>query len=201
MEIRNTFINSLINKDVDERLVKNGQLIDAENITTTTDSNSSGSIISNVQGNKKMTSIGVIDGETIGSVSHPYKEKVYNFVSGTDYDYIFEWDKKTNSTTIVLQSTSITGVLKFDKTKPINFINVIIGIDDSELLAWTDNNEPRIVNIEIAKSYNIDGFSAREIAVMKPAPLSRPTIESVISIDQSQANFIKEEFLSFLKIK
>ena len=114
MKIRNTFVNSTINKDVDERLVKNGQLIDGENISTTATTDSSGGIITNVLGNKKMTNLGIVGGITIGSVSHISKNAVYFFVKGTNFDYVAEWDKDTNVTDVILQSTATTGVLKFN---------------------------------------------------------------------------------------
>ncbi len=198
MKIRNSFVNSTINKDVDERLVKNGQLIDGENISTTATTDSSGGIITNVLGNKKMTNLGIVGGVTIGSVSHISKNAVYFFVKGTNFDYVIEWDKDTNATVIILQSTATTGVLKFNLNNKIDFANIIIGTDDSDLLAWTDNLNPlRIVNIAIAKTYAIDGFTSQEISVMKPAPTEKPIITPTVSIDQSEANFLEDKYLSF----
>ncbi len=198
MKIRNTFVNSTINKDVDERLVKNGQLIDGENISTTATTDSSGGIITNVLGNKKMTNLGIVGGVTIGSVSHISKNAVYFFVKGTNFDYVVEWDKDTNVTDVILQSTATTGVLNFNLNNKIEFANIIIGTDDADLLSWTDNlNPPRIVNIAIAKTYATDGFTSQEISVMKPAPIEKPLITPTVSIDQSEANFIEDKYLSF----
>ena len=148
MKIKNSFVNSVVNKDIDERLVPNGQLIDAENISSTGASETSGAIITNVFGNKRMTNLGIVGGVTIGSVAHISKNAIYYFVKGTNYDYVIEWDKDTNLSDIILQSTATTGVLNFNINYKIEFANVIIGTDNSSLLAWTDNlNPPRIVYI------------------------------------------------------
>ena len=193
MKIRNSFVNSVINKDIDERLVPNGQLIDAENITSTTTSESSGAIITNVFGNKRMTNLGIVGGVTIGSVAHISKNAIYYFVKGTLFDYVIEWDKDTNLSDIILQSTATTGVLNFNLNNKIEFANIIIGTNDSDLLAWTDNlNPPRIVNVAIAKTYVTDGFTSQEISLMKPAPIEKPLVTPTVSINQSEANFLKE---------
>jgi hypothetical protein len=198
MKIKNSFINAIINKDLDERLVPNGQLIDGENINTGITSSLNGGIISNVLGNKKMTNLGIVNGITIGSIAHPSKNTAYFFVKGSLFDYVIEWNKTANTIIIILQSTATTGILNFNVNYKINFANIIIGSDNQELLSWTDNLNPlRLVNIAIAKTYSIDGFSDREISLMKPSPVSRPSITPTVSVNQADANFMKDKFLSF----
>ena len=51
-EIKNNFIQGKMNKDLDDRLLPNGQYRDAQNITITKSDDSDVGVLQNVKGNK-----------------------------------------------------------------------------------------------------------------------------------------------------
>jgi hypothetical protein len=56
-EIKNTFSQGKMNKDLDERLIPNGQYRDAVNIQVTTSEGSDIGTVQNILGNKKLSDI------------------------------------------------------------------------------------------------------------------------------------------------
>ena len=56
-EIKNTFIEGKMNKDLDERLIPNGQYRDAENIKVSTSDDSSVGVVQNILGNKSVEDV------------------------------------------------------------------------------------------------------------------------------------------------
>ena len=56
-EIKNTFSQGKMNKDLDERLIPNGQYRDAMNIQVTTSEGSDIGTVQNILGNKKLSGI------------------------------------------------------------------------------------------------------------------------------------------------
>jgi hypothetical protein len=200
MKIQNTFSLGTVNKDGDERVVPIGALVDSENFSVNTSNGSDQGVGKSIPGNLLKSAYGIIGGKTIGAGSNPSKNKVYNFVSGSEFDYIIEYDTETETSVVVLQST-IGGVLNFDPNKRIPSQNVNIYIDadgNGDLLSWSgDNNPPRIVNIERAKLWGIDGFTDEEISVMKRSPIFAPTISLTTSVDGVANNFMRDKFLCF----
>jgi hypothetical protein len=68
-EIKNNFIRGKMNKDLDDRLLPNGEYRDAQNITISKSENSDVGTVQNVKGNSKLygTSLGLdATYETIG---------------------------------------------------------------------------------------------------------------------------------------
>jgi hypothetical protein len=198
MKIQNTFGLGVIQKDLDERVVPTGALVDAENFSVNTSNGSDQGVGKSVPGNLVKSDYGITSGKTIGAGSNPSKNKVYNLVSGSEFDYVIEYDTETEASVIVLQST-IGGVLNFDPLKRILNVNIYIDADgNGDLLAWSgDDNPPRIVNIERAKTWAIDGFTDEEISVMKRSPIFAPTISLTTSVDGVANNFMRDKFLCF----
>lgn len=60
-EIKNTFVQGKMNKDLDDRLLPNGQYRDAENITVSKSESSNVGVVQNVKGNTYAYSGGTID--------------------------------------------------------------------------------------------------------------------------------------------
>lgn len=198
MKIQNTFSLGVIQKDFDERVVPTGALVDSENFSVNTSNGSDQGVGKSIPGNLLKSTYGIVGGKTIGAGANPSKNKVYNFISGSQFDYIIEYDTETEVSAIVLQST-IGGVLNFDPNKRIINTNIYIDADgNGDLLAWSgDGNPPRIVNIERAKLWGIDGFTDEEISVMKRSPIFAPTISLTTSIDGTSNNFMRDKFLCF----
>ena len=154
-EIKNTFLQGKMNKDLDERLLPNGQYRNAINIEVSTSESSDVGTVKNILGNHRIENIIDTDKFTcVGSVANEKTNKLYWFVSSYDVDAIVEYDVVNDVTNPVLVDTkggTINAVLKFTG----NIITGINIIDD--LLFWTDNNgEPKKINIEDCKNGTVD---------------------------------------------
>ena len=110
-EIKNTFIEGKMNKDLDERLVPKGQYIDAMNVEVTTSEDSDVGTVQNIYGNVSVTGNYLVPGGAvcIGSVVNEATDSLYwltatdkaTFLPGPDQliqnaNIVFEYNK-TNS--------------------------------------------------------------------------------------------------------
>jgi len=111
-KLQNRFTTGTIQKDLDTRLTPNGTMIDAENFLVTTSEGSSSGVGKPALGNIKISDFNIVGAKTIGKAVDSTNEKVYNFICGDAADYIIETDLNTNTSVIVLQS-STNGVLNF----------------------------------------------------------------------------------------
>lgn len=194
MKIQNIFSKGIVNKDLDSRFVDSNELIDAENYFVNTVEGSNNGVGKNAMGNVLKTAYNILGGETIGVGINTSNSKVYNFIKGTNYDYIIEYDSITSDSIIVLQS-STGSRLNFISGQRITNVDVIIN-DEGNFLAFSgDENPPRLFNIETAKTWGVNGFSEDEISVMKPAPIFAPEITLTTSIDGVDNNFIEDKFI------
>ena len=88
-EIKNTFLKSKMNKDLDARIVPNGEYRDAINVSVSTSEGSDVGALENIRGNFDLTNFGLTDLnlEIIGSVVDSAKNRIYffitNFVDGS----------------------------------------------------------------------------------------------------------------------
>ncbi len=180
-EIKNTFLSSKMNKDLDDRLVPNGEYIDALNIQVGRSETNDVGALQPILGNSKE----LISLETnttlvcIGTFMDNQNNCIYQFL--TNY-------KDPNPAVITLPSTSRTMKITeynldlgtYTTLVSGSFLNfaynkecLILGVNIIEgLLYWTDNrNQPRKINIKTAKS--IPGYYTREehISVAKYAPV------------------------------
>jgi hypothetical protein len=185
---KNVFIKGKMNKDLDERIVPNGEYRDALNVQISTSDGSDIGVMQNVLGNQARSAIGISGGQCIGSVADTENNKIYWFIAGTNVDAIAEYEEATGAINPVLVSVKATdNVLNFSKTKLITGVNVIDGL----LLFTDDNSEPKKINIEDCKNgspnftthtvftkydsttYN---FSEEDITVIKSFPKYAPNI-------------------------
>ena len=195
MKIQNNFLKATVNKDLDERLTPNGQLVDSQNFMVKSEDDSGAGVGKNVLGNTQKTDLGIVGGETIGSVADGSRDRVFYFVKGDEFDYVMVWYLSGESK-ILLQSTSSTGVLNFSKEYRISHSDVFESDEDSYLLAWTDGlNPPRVINID--REYEIDGFTEEEISVIKAPPRVDLQATPIQSTNNQESNFIEDKFVSF----
>ena len=98
-----------MNKDVDERLVPNGEYTDALNIRVTNTDDSDSGTVQNEKGNTKLTRINVSGNpRCIGSVSDEANEQIYWFVvNDSGHSFIFEYDAVNDVASTVLSDTRI----------------------------------------------------------------------------------------------
>ena len=165
-QIKNTFLKSKMNKDLDARLLPNGEYRDAQNVSISKSEGADVGALENIKGNElslklldASQSLGLKNPEIIGrfvdinrdrifvfvtSFSDGSLDKLSNFSVGSNINsYIIMLDySNTPSSSVLVQGN----FLNLSKTHPIFGINVI-----EDLLFWTDNrNQPRKINIDKA---------------------------------------------------
>jgi hypothetical protein len=198
MKIQNIFIKGIVDKDNDERIVANGTIVDAENCTSLTTEGSNFGVLKNIPGNVKKTSYNIPGGKTVGKGVNPSKNKVYNFIKGNQHDYIIEHDVKTNTSEIVLQSTTGTRLNLREGERVLNVDIVPSGEGNGEIMIFSgDSNPPRALNIERAKTWGVDGFTAEEIMLIKAPPKFPPLVTETTSSENTQSNNLQDKFISF----
>jgi hypothetical protein len=200
-ELKRLFTSGKMNKDLDERLVPNGQYRDAQNIQVSTSESSDVGAIESIVGNaikNKRTSdpdtywsanFGLTNPTCVGVLRDTENNKIYWWISADDGDGILEYSESTGLTLPVLVDTG--SILNFSKNFLITGCNVFEG-----MLAWTDDlNEPRVINIETFKAGSTSNttslsttttvygrsFLASDITVIKKKPNTAPTFTAASS--------------------
>ena len=201
-KVTNTFIKSKLNKDLDARLVPNGEYRDAVNVQVSRSEGDSVGSLENVLGNIEIKDFGNSDLTCIGYFADEASGMVYVFL--TDYtdaspntqrsysttaeNYIYSYNTINNTSVLLVQGS----FLNFSKTNPIFGINLL-----EEFLFWTDNrNQPRKININRANPNGIatpdyytneDQVSAAKYNPYKPIELYREASSTVIETTMEDA--------------
>jgi len=159
-EIKNSFLRSKMNKDLDDRLVPNGEYRDAQNISVGKSEDDDIGALETVLGNTEkvftITPALPDDIQIIGYTTDEYKDIIYVFATSyIDSDpitvptlapstarcIIYSWSPLTPNTAKVIADGIF---LNFSTTNPIQASLI------EDLLFFTDNrNQPRKVNIGI----------------------------------------------------
>ena len=158
-EVKNAFIKSKMNKDLDDRLLPNGEYRDALNVQVSKSEASDVGALENVLGNNfnPKTDFGAIvsatDIKCIGFFVDEFRNDVYSFFTNyTDIsssnaiayspdakNFIFKHNLSTLDTRVLVRGA----FLNFSTTSPIIGVNLL-----EELLFFTDNrNQPRKINV------------------------------------------------------
>ena len=173
-EVKNAFIKSKMNKDLDDRLIPSGEYRDAQNVQISRSEGSDVGALENVLGNKEIlfssaqssfsTLVGAPNIKCIGQFVDENNTTVYSF--WTDYfdaqaaggkiiystsakNYIMAYNIQSSQFVVLVEGA----FLNFSQTNPIIGVNIIEG-----LLFWTDNrNQPRKIN---TSGENIPQFSS-----------------------------------------
>ena len=174
-EIKNTFLQSKMNKDLDSRLVPNGQYRNAQNININKSEGPDVGAIENVFGNFKITDFNLSDAkaEVIGSYFDNINERIYAFVTNyTDASIdrlqnncatypVYDVSTKQGVCCALLYydfSTGNTKVLVFGSWLNLSLTHLIESVTLIEnQLFWTDNrNQPRKINVDSAINNSYD---------------------------------------------
>ena len=154
-EVKNAFIKSKMNKDLDSRLLPSGEYRNALNAQVSKSEGSDVGALENVLGNELLTNFGlsVSNLSSIGYYSDEVNSIIYVFLTDNNTSsyvptgagsnhYVISYDASINTSTVL-----VTGAfLNFSKLNPIFGVNLI-----EDLLFWTDNrNQPRKINITSA---------------------------------------------------
>ena len=172
-KVVNTFVKGKLNKDLDARLVPNGEYRDARNIQVSKSEGPDVGELENVLGNKITSLTWGGDVRCIGWITDEAKSFVYLFLTdntGEPYDSsainrIVQYNVN-NDTSVDLIFTGTSNFLNFSQLYPIFGVNII-----DNLLFWTDNrNQPRKINIERAVADSRYYQTEDQISVAKYSP-------------------------------
>jgi hypothetical protein len=170
-EVKNAFIKSKMNKDLDSRLLPSGEYRDGQNIQVSKSEGEDVGALENALGNVLATnfnqqasiflgvSISEVNLKSIGMYTDVSSSNVFVFL--TDYDdvtynstgnltynphaknFIFVYNTITKTNPVVLVQGAF---LNFSQSSPLHGINLL-----ENLLFWTDNrNQPRKINWDTA---------------------------------------------------
>ena len=225
-EIKNNFIQGKMNKDLDDRLLPNGQYRDAQNIIITKSDDSDVGVLQNVKGNKLPypDSVNIIaqhpKAEVIGVYVDNQKDRVFYFVtdrsSGVLSDLIGTPGSNGNplATSDTFHAIYYWGQSSENVTPKIivkgNFLNfskdyLITGVSMiDDLLFFTDNlNQPRRINVQTAidnpSFYNDEQkISVAKFAPFYPIRLLDSSNASTMSADSDiDSDFLRNQFVRF----
>ena len=208
-EIKKTFLRGRMNKDLDERLMPDGEYRDALNIQVSSTEDSDTGTAQNIRGNKLLKDLSTLFGtnaKCVGKIADEENNTFYWFVKSATNQGIIEYNTTTNTTKpLVIDSTG--AILNF----PDNEITGIVIIDRN--LAWTDNNsEPKIIDIDDFVTYstyttlsysattqiNSTPITEADITVIKKKPIAAPTVAiTKHTSDPSDKSLFEDKFVRF----
>jgi len=162
----NTFIKSKLNKDLDARLLPNGEYRDAYNVQVSKSEGPNVGSLENVLGNKEEINFDTATGiganwYCIGYVTNESDSSAYLFLTDYTDDTPSNYTYSTSANNAIIKYTAsgtsslgttnllVSGAfLNFSRTHPIYGVNLL-----ENLLYWTDNrNQPRVINWDTAIS-------------------------------------------------
>jgi len=195
--------------DEDERLLKEGAMTDALNVTISEDGDGSEGVVKNVKGTIAATAfnsgfnLAVGDAVTvIGQVSDPQRGFLYFFVAddvGSSEDAIYQYSVSSNEYKAVIKSS----FLGFNKTSFIkaDILNLSTnsGSDVETLIYFTDNqNPPRKINVDRALLGDYSGLNSSKfkdaISSIKAANNKFPLVTLETDYNILQNNLSEDTF-------
>jgi hypothetical protein len=215
------FTAGKMNKTFDERVVPNGEYIDAMNIRMGSTENSEFGVIENTKGNISLTTLKFqntllsVDARCIGAYEDGSIETIYWFVHDPSFplgntgkiDLVVSFNTNTFSLTYhvitIDNGGGVDTTLNFDPQYLITGVNKI-----EDLLFFTDNyNAPRSINV--TRNYAIpsgaplidagsttgQALLEESLLVIKKPPSEAPTVELINTAGEQ--NFLEERFISF----
>ena len=169
-EIKNTFTQGKMNKDLDERIIPNGQYRDALNVQVSTSDDSDIGAVQNILGNTLFNENSVsgdtevVGGgwECVGSIADEKKNTLYYFITRDGGRCaILEYAENGDITPVFVDTTTDNSVLGFEVGSIITGINII-----GDLLFWTDGKgEPKKINIERSKQGSNFGPTSSSLGI------------------------------------
>ena len=194
-EVKNAFLKSKMNKDLDSRLVPNGEYRDAVNVQINKSEGEDVGALENVQGNVQLfdfaNALGVSNVFCIGHVVDNLNNIVYLFFTTNQtsaYDSsatnaIYSYNNNTSTATLLVGNTVNGKFLNFSTQSPITGINLV-----ENLLFFTDNrNQPRKINVDEASNSPTYYTTEDQISVAKYNPYQ--SIEVFRASEQANAVF------------
>ena len=210
--LKRHFISGKMNKSVDERLVPNGEYIDALNVRLgSTEASEIGSV-ENSKGNTQVTTleyngtalsnsakcIGVLDDSANETLYWLVHDPSFSATTPKKLDLIVSIDLKTDA--LVYHVISVRNGTTTDTTLNFNPTYLVTGIDlvEDQLFFTDDFNPPRVINVK--RNYanpvaNVDQFTAEELLVIKKPPVEAPTF--TLDLTPGDEDYLEERFICF----
>ena len=189
-QVKNNFLGSKMNKDLDYRLVPAGEYVEAENIQITKSEGSNVGVVQNVKGNSLAYNAAAFGGsyECIGSFFDDKQNRVFLFVTDNTNHKIALLNIGDAAPVIIVAGS----FLNFNKSYLITGINLV-----EDFLFWTDDrNEPRRISISKAILDNSFYNNNIKVNVAKYSPYLAPSV--LMSHDNSiSSRYIEDKFVRF----
>lgn len=203
-QVKNSFLKSKMNKDLDDRLIPNGEYRDAVNITVNQSDGEDVGTAQTILGNTEVINYNTVTGQsglkTIGILNEDSTNTIFAFVTNNSasnynkqaYNAIISWQTDLNNTTakIIVEGNW----LNFSTLNPMTGINLL-----EDLLFFTDNrNQPRKVNISKQEGYytSEDQISVAKyypyqtIELFQPSAISGAAVVTTTTTAASTTNII-----------
>ena len=210
------FTGGKMNKELDERLVPQGEYIDALNIRVGSTESDDMGVAENSTGNISLTNIEVQNTSLstsalcIGAFEDGAEETLYWFV----HDSAFPASANTSKLDLILSFNTNTQILTYhvismddgggvNTTLNFNPQYLITGVNkiDNFLFFTDDYSPPRKINV--LKDYgnpdaitDVDGFNADEVLVIKKPPTTSPTVTTRRN-PSITSEFLEERYICF----
>ena len=216
--ITRNFVAGKMNKVVDERLVPDGEYIDASNIRLGSTEESEIGSVENARGNQQLCTLTYIDtlntplstsARCLGAYEDSASNTIYWFVHDSAFlegaslkklDLIISYNTITQS--LMYHVISVSTNLATDTTLNFNPMYLITGVNFVDnMLFWTDDyNPPRKINVLRDYTYpttpgNVDQITAEEFLVIKKPPTESPIVTTYNTTGQE--NFMEGRFICF----
>lgn len=194
------FVRGIMDKDSDERLLPEGVMRHAENITVMHSEGSDVGSVQNFLSNSQLTNINFgVNPVGNGGFEDKKNLKLYWLVKSDTGSYLVEYDIKNKVSSIIIGDTRIGTERVFNLSKDF-FCTAIDKIynenEEDDLMLITDDNMPPLCfNISRMKSLGINNFDKEDILMIKKPPRFAP-VGSFINTGSSE-NFLEENFISF----
>jgi len=210
------FLAGRMNKVFDQRVIPNGEYIDAMNVRMGSTENSEIGAIENSKGNSALTLLTYTDGTPlstdalcIGAIADSANETIYWFVHDSNFP-----DSPTGKLDMIVSLNVLTNILTYhiistddgdgvNTTLNFNPQYLITGVDMIEnLIFFTDDyNAPRFFNVKpLTNRYPnpisyIDQFTAEALLVVKKPPIASPAVQPIVT--GGQQNYMDTRFICF----
>jgi len=195
--------------DEDERLLKEGAMTDALNVTISEDGDGSEGVLKSVKGTDAAvvelgSELGLGDVTVIGQVSDPHRGYIYFFVAdnaGSTEHAIYQLDAETNRYKIVFKNPWLDfQASSFVKSDVLNG-DFQQNNTTQTILYFTDNiHDPRKINVERAINGDYDSLESLELDlclnVVKAPIIEAPTFFFTSDPSIERNNF-KKDFFQF----
>lgn len=200
-EVKNAFIKSKMNKDLDDRLLPSGEYRDAVNAQVSKSEGSDVGSLENILGNslKQQFESSIVNLSSIGYFVDEANNSIYVFLTDNEdgvwtttgagsNHFIYKYNPVTDTKTKLVEGA----FLNFSKLNPIHGVNLL-----ETLLFWTDNrNQPRKINVIDAATPNYytteDQISVAKYNPYQAIELFKESVESPTNYETTMKDVVSK---------